>query len=393
VSPERSTSFSDVQYLVYRKLPPIPLRTPLLFRPFLSESAREEGLQSGYAAGIPGTMSTAQPSITCERAPSLIALFLGERAGAIAASTVATYARKLTVFHHWWQGHESSTPLSETLGKRYAHWLATDILRPASAEPTRLSTRETGGSRLAVGGTRSKPSQGLHLSAVRQWCLWLVSAGHLSENPFAAVAGPPRARWLRHRLLTRTDLQGLLKEFDQDTTIGLRNYLLAALMIRTGARESELAAANIGDLTEYGEEGSLLFLHSKGKAKQEPVIVRPDLSPKLWGYLHHRYPDGRFPPSDPLFTNHDVNHRGERMTTRGMRKQLKEAFTQAGLARPHVTALSLRLSGGALAYRKGASPSEVKQTMRHESIRTTQVLIDQVNRIRFGAERYLDDIQ
>ena len=81
------------------------------------------------------------------------------------------------------------------------------------------------------------------------------------------------------------------------------------------------------------------------------------------------------------------------MTTRGMRKQLKEAFTQAGLARPHVTALSLRLSGGALAYRKGASPSEVKQTMRHESIRTTQALIDQVNRIRFGAERYLDDIQ
>jgi len=81
------------------------------------------------------------------------------------------------------------------------------------------------------------------------------------------------------------------------------------------------------------------------------------------------------------------------MTTRGMRKQLKAAFTEAGLAQPHVTALSLRLSGGALAYQKGASPSELKKTMRHESIQTTQVLIDQVNRIRFGAERYLDDIQ
>ena len=81
------------------------------------------------------------------------------------------------------------------------------------------------------------------------------------------------------------------------------------------------------------------------------------------------------------------------MTTRGMRKQLKAGFKEAGLAQPHVTALSLRLSGGALAYRKGASPSELKKTMRQESIQTTQVLIDQVNRIRFGAERYLDDIQ
>ncbi len=207
------------------------------------------------------------------------------------------------------------------------------------------------------------------------------------------MSGPPRARWLRHRLLTRTDLQALLKQFAVTTLVGQRDYLLAALMIRTGARESELAMANIGDLTEYGEEGSLLLLHSKGKAKQEPVVVRPDLSTKLWAYLRQRYPDGRFPSQDPLFTNHHPSSRGERMTTRGMRKQLKAAFMEARLAQPHVTALSLRLSGGALAYRKGASPSELKKTMRHESIQTTQVLIDQVNRIRFGAERYLDDIQ
>ena len=81
------------------------------------------------------------------------------------------------------------------------------------------------------------------------------------------------------------------------------------------------------------------------------------------------------------------------MTARGMREKLEAGFKDAGLARPRVAALSLRLSGGALAYRKGASPSELKKTMRHESIQTTQVLIDQVNRIRFGAERYLDDIQ
>ena len=313
-------------------------------------------------------MKSGRTLITPDQASTLIAAFLHERASVIADTTVATYARKLATFHEWWQQHEPTLPVSETLATRYACWLATP-------------------------GTRSKASQGLHLSAVRQWGCFLLAAGHLSVNPFAAVSGPPRARWLRHRLLTRTNLQTLLKQFPVTTLVGQRDYLLAALMIRTGARESELAAANIGDLTEYGEEGSLLLLHSKGKAKQEPVVVRPDPSTKLWAYLRQRYPDGRFPSQDPLFTNHHPHSRGERMTTRGMRKQLKAGFKEAGLAQPHVTALSLRLSGGALAYRKGASPSELKRTMRHESIQTTQVLIDQVNRIRFGAERYLDDIQ
>jgi len=307
-------------------------------------------------------------AITVEQGPALIAAFLQDRAGAIADTTVATYARKLTAFHRWWQVYEPTLSVSETLATRYARWLAAE-------------------------GSASKASQGLHLSAVRQWGCFLLAAGHVTVNPFAGVSGPPRARWLRHRLLTRTDLQSVLKHFSGTTLVGQRDYLLAALMIRTGARESELAAATLGDLTAYGEEGSLLFLHSKGKAKQEPVVVRPDLSTKLWAYLRHRYPDGRFPHRDPLFINHHPNAHGEPMTTRGMRKQLKAALKDAGLDQPHVTALSFRLSGGALAYRKGASPSEIKKTMRHESLQTTQVLINQVNRIRFGAERYLDDIQ
>ena len=188
-------------------------------------------------------MKSGRTLITPDQASTLIAAFLHERASVIADTTVATYARKLATFHEWWQQHEPTLPVSETLATRYACWLATP-------------------------GTRSKASQGLHLSAVRQWGCFLLAAGHLSVNPFAAVSGPPRARWLRHRLLTRTNLQTLLKQFPVTTLVGQRDYLLAALMIRTGARESELAAANIGDLTEYGEEGSLLSFHIKLTSKQ-----------------------------------------------------------------------------------------------------------------------------
>ena len=340
--------------------------------------------------GIPGT----HVSFAAYCARRMIAVFLQDRTPALADATRRTYERKLKTFHQWWRVHEPTTPLNETVARRYAHWLHHDVLVPAS-RPSRRSRgadHETPTRTPEQGRSRSLASQGLHLSAVRQWCLFLMTKGELPTNPFTPIAGPPRARWLRHHLLTRPDLQRLLQQFDQDDPVGCRDYLIAALMIRAGARESALAAATIGDLTEYGQEGRLLFLRSKGKTKQEPVIVRPDLSAKLWRYLHDRYPGGTLPQEDPLFTNQYALYRGERMTTRGMRKQLKEAFTQAGLARPYVTALSLRLSGGAHAYRKGASPSEVKRTMRHESLRTTQVLIDQVNRLRFGAERYLDDI-
>ncbi|HNK51827.1 MAG TPA: hypothetical protein PKX75_22800, partial [Nitrospira sp.] len=78
-----------------------------------------------------------------------MAAFLQERAPTIADTTVATYARKLSTFHEWWCNHEPSLPFSETLATRYARWLATH-------------------------STRSQASQGLHLSAVRQWACFLL---------------------------------------------------------------------------------------------------------------------------------------------------------------------------------------------------------------------------
>ena len=65
-------------------------------------------------------MELDRPLITSDLAPALIAAFLQERATAIADTTVATYARKLTTFHQWWQDHEPTLPVSETLATRYA---------------------------------------------------------------------------------------------------------------------------------------------------------------------------------------------------------------------------------------------------------------------------------
>ena len=112
-------------------------------------------------------MKSGRTLITPDQASTLIAAFLHERASVIADTTVATYARKLATFHEWGQQHEPTLPASETWATRYACWLATP-------------------------GTRSKASQGLHLSAVRQWGCFLLAAGHLSVNPFAAVSGPPQ---------------------------------------------------------------------------------------------------------------------------------------------------------------------------------------------------------
>lgn len=289
--------------------------------------------------------------------------------------TCQTYLRKLDYFRTWWRDHAADQPLTERLATRYVTDLMHDTV-PFPEGPPRPRWNAL--------------SIGLHLSALRQWSALLVAHGYLDTNPFTPILAPRRPRRIRLPLLSRQELEHFLNTFNHQDPIQFRDYVLALVMLRSGARESELTRANIGDLVDRGDDGSELLLASKGKHKEESVVLRPNVRAPLLRYLQTRYPSGDFPPTAPLFANGSVRPVETRMTPRGIRKQLKNAFARADLRYPRLNGLSLRLSGGAQAHLRGADTVKIKRTLRHESIRTTQVLTSHVDRIRFGAEAYLD---
>lgn len=311
-----------------------------------------------------------RPGFYLADSPSWVSQYLDDCEVRLSPETVETYRKKLAIFTTWWQTHASETPLTGTVALAYDRWLTTE--GTVSGRPV------------------TERSRGLHLSAVRRWCAFLVSHARLQSNPFTRIT-VRRADWLSHGFLKFGEVKRLLRAFDDSDPLQFRDYLLALLMLRTGAREGELSAANLGDLSTMGQEGVLL-LRSKGKQTQEPVLLRPDVKQKLDRYLLWRQQTDRLPHTAPLFVNLRAGV-GSRMTPRHMRRRIKQALRRAGLTQSDLSAISLRHTAAFQALLNKAPLKSVQLMMRHESIETTKVFSRQLERLRQGGERYLDHLR
>jgi integrase len=158
-------------------------------------------------------------------------------------------------------------------------------------------------------------------------------------------------------------------------------------MLKTAAREHELAMADIKDMRLVGTE-AWLFLKSKGKKKEEPVLLVKPIKDEIDAYLLWRYPNGIFPPDAPLFTVY-ADDEERRIPTREMRRRIANALKRAQITRPGITPLSLRHTAGKQALAKNAPLPAVQEMMRHEDIKTTRRLAQQEHRKSFPAERFL----
>ncbi|MGC4098044.1 MAG: tyrosine-type recombinase/integrase [Nitrospira sp.] len=275
--------------------------------------------------------------------------------------TVTTYRRKLDHFLHWWATSQPDLFWSLKLAQQYALRLETDL--------------------------RSSRTRSLHLSVMRQWGRFLRAHGRVSASPWDRIVGPRLPVWLATDWLKLHEVKRLLRSFDRTHLSQLRDAVIVRIMLKTGAREAELAQAKIRDLHPSGAEG-WLFLHSKGKRQDEPVLLLSNVKEELEAYLLRRFPNGRFPPDAPLFTT--VHNNEERpIPTREMRRRITAALQRVGVRRPGITPLSLRLTAGKQALAKQAPLRAVKEMMRHEDIKTTKRLADQEHRKSTAAERFL----
>src|SRR5260221_7013969 len=112
----------------------------------------------------------------------------------------------------------------------------------------------------------------------------LVIREVLAKSPAYKVKGFKLDDETSHVVLTEQEGQALLDAIDTGTLMGLRDYVVILLLLRTGLRRGEAAALTIGDVTMDQGHYVAILQHSKGDRRR--VVKLPvDVWREIDGYI------------------------------------------------------------------------------------------------------------
>ena len=243
-----------------------------------------------------------------------------------------------------------------------------------------------------------------YLTAVRQFLKWLVPLHPGLVNPAEFVEGWRCSRTHTRRHLPVEDAKALLATLESDLRKSdeqrARNMAMAYLMLKTGLRTIEVSRARIEHLQELvpGEKWRL-WVHGKGRASaDESVQVRKEVYERLQTYLALR--PQPLSGSDPLFATtacvdrggNVVTPAGLKLSTRAIHRIISEGLLLAGVKKPGIVVHSLRHSTPTFALLNDANPTRVQKMMRHQHYATTEIYVEEVQKLLEGAEEAVTQI-
>jgi integrase/recombinase XerC len=208
----------------------------------------------------------------------------------------------------------------------------------------------------------SRASVARHLSALRTFFKWLVREGVVTANPARSVSTPKREKHLPAVMQT-SDVALLIEQPDTSTTLGVRDVAFLELMYASGLRISELTGIDLDDLELRSR---LVKVHGKGsKERIVPFGTKAEAALRAW--LAVRGELAKDVEEQAVF----VNYRGQRITTRSVRRlfdgYLRKAALRAGIS-PH----TMRHSFATHLLNAGADLRAIQELLGHASLSTTQ---------------------
>ena len=201
------------------------------------------------------------------------------------------------------------------------------------------------------------------VSAIRALFGWLSSEGHIGANPAEGLRQPRKPRTLPN-VLSRAETDQLLNAPYPDTWQGCRDRAVLEVFYSSGARLSELASMDIGDLDTH--DGTVL-LRGKGRKERLGGLGEPCLG-ALARYFKAIEREGVRVAPRPVF----LNRFGKRLSTRGVARLLEKRVLASGLTKsmsPH----TLRHSFATHLLEAGANLREVQELLGHQSVASTQI--------------------
>lgn len=209
-----------------------------------------------------------------------------------------------------------------------------------------------------------KASIARRVAELRSFGDFLVQEEVLARNLFRAVSAPRIPKRLP-RYLTIAEVEALLAVPGTSTPLGLRDRAIIEVLYAAGLRVSELVGLNVTD-TDVAQ-GQMRVL-GKGGKERIGLLGRPAVR-ALRAYLEVGRPAlvGER-PTDALW----LNHRGGRLTARGVALMLSKVGKQAGILTP-VSPHVLRHSFATHLLDGGADLRVVQELLGHANLATTQI--------------------
>ena len=209
----------------------------------------------------------------------------------------------------------------------------------------------------------------LYLVAVRLFFSWAEVAG-IYPNIAKNVKSPKTSTNHKKDYLLPEQVKAILKNIDTGTEQGLRDKAIISLMVTGGARDIEIARADIGDIQTSGGD-LVLYVHGKDRDdKADFIRIVPQVAEFIRNYLAKR---GEKNPQAPLFASLDHRNKGGRMSTRSISRIGKSRMEKAGIISDRLTAHSFRHTAVTLAIQGHMSLQDTQQFARHKNVATTMI--------------------
>ena len=212
-----------------------------------------------------------------------------------------------------------------------------------------------------------------HLSSIKGFYGWLELRGAVGADPSDSLSGPKLSRHLPH-VLRRDEMERLLAVHGPVDAAGfpreqspadLRDQAILELLYACGARISEAASLNLGDI-DFSSRLVKVF----GKGRKERIIPLHDICVEtLRRYLREARPlllGGA--SSERVF----ISTRGNPLSADAIRKMFKATVRSAGLDErlsPH----DMRHTFATDLLAGGADLRSVQEMLGHEGLSTTQI--------------------
>ena len=248
----------------------------------------------------------------------------------------------------------------------YARWcVRTDVdgLHP-SARDLRRYLAELKNARYAA------QTVSAHLSALRSLFRWLALEGVVSEDAAAAISAPKLPKPLPHTL-SDAQMDALMAAPEQGSAEGLRDAAMLELFIATGARISELARLDVGNL-DLKEGTARLF----GKGSKERIVpLYRRAVDKTRAYLTDGRPKllaARKGSDERARKSLFISARGRAMDAAALRYRFDVLKRRAGIP-SDITPHAMRHTFATDLLAGGADLRSVQELLGHASLSTTQI--------------------
>lgn len=290
-------------------------------------------------------------------------LDLEAKAGQFSEDTVRSYKQGLRKLLEW------KSPAEQVGIKAQRGWLL-EWIAALKAEGKALKTID------------------LWLTGVRSYFRWMILEDYIQVDPAYKVKAGKHING-RHKRDRITDEE--VERLSNLTSLSKREKAMIWLMLYTGARGIELHRANIEDLRSGDGNDMLLFVQGKGRQeKDEPLVIagkpaRAAIREYLAELAERKHTSG------PMFvTEKNFDGKPRRISRQTLRADIKNAFKRAGINVNRMkTVHSLRHSAARKALEGGANVRNVQKMLRHNTIQTTEIYVDEARRLTDAAERVI----